>query len=105
MLRGQLDGSRFWAVRIRRDDKPRRVTFGTVTLDQSRAAASALLAREKSGAGLSPAGFRTNAYPFRGGVCRASFVLKEAVHTQGDHELPAPVHTQLFRDTSRVAAR
>ena len=28
MLRGQPDGQRSWAVRIRRDDKPRRVTFG-----------------------------------------------------------------------------
>ena len=25
----------------------------------------------------------------------------EAVHAQGEHELPAPVHTPLFRDTSR----
>ena len=28
MLRGQPDGSRFWVLRLRRDDKPRRVTFG-----------------------------------------------------------------------------
>lgn len=49
MPRGQPDGSRIWVLRFRRDDKSRRVTFGTVTLDQSRAAASALLAREKSG--------------------------------------------------------
>ena len=47
MLRGQPDGQRSWAVRIRRDGKPRRVTFGTVTADQTRAAALVLLAREK----------------------------------------------------------
>ena len=49
MLRGQPDGSRFWVLRLRRDGKPRRVTFGTVTVDQTRAAALVLLAREKSG--------------------------------------------------------
>ena len=48
MLRGQPDGSRFWVLRLRGDGKPRRVTFGTVTADQTRSAASALLAREKS---------------------------------------------------------
>ena len=49
MLRGQPDGQRSWAVRIRRDDKPRRVTFGTVTADQTGAATLAPLAREKHG--------------------------------------------------------
>ena len=29
----------------------------------------------------------------------------EAVHAQGEHELPAPVQTPLFRDISRAAAR
>ena len=47
MLRVRPDGSRFWVLRLRRDGKPRRVTFGTVTADQTRAAALALLAREK----------------------------------------------------------
>ena len=46
MLRGQPDGSRFWVLRLRHDGKPRRVTFGTVTVDQTGAAASALLARK-----------------------------------------------------------
>ena len=49
MLRGQPDGSRFWVLRLRRDGKPRRVTFGTVTVDQTGGATLALLAREKSG--------------------------------------------------------
>ena len=49
MLRGQPDGSRLWVLRLRRDGKPRRVTFGTVTADQTGAAMLAPLAREKSG--------------------------------------------------------
>ena len=49
MLRVRPDGSRLWVLRLRRDGKPRRVTFGTVTVDQTRAAASVLLAREKRG--------------------------------------------------------
>ena len=52
MLRVQPGGSRSWVFRFRRDGKPRRVTLGqvgTVTADQARAAALALLAREKGG--------------------------------------------------------
>ena len=52
MLRVQPGGSRSWALRFRRDGKPRRVTLGQVgrvTADQARAAALALLAREKGG--------------------------------------------------------
>ena len=52
MLRVQPGGSRSWALRFRRGGKPRRVTrgkVGTMTADQARAAALALLAREKAG--------------------------------------------------------
>ena len=52
MLRVQPGGSRSWALRFRRDGKPRRVTLGkvgTMTADQARSAALALLAREKAG--------------------------------------------------------
>ena len=52
MLRVQPGGSRSWALRFRRDGKPRRVTLGKVGMmnaDQARAAALTLLAREKSG--------------------------------------------------------
>ena len=52
MLRVQAGGSRSWALRFRHDGKPRRVTLGkvgTMTADQARAAALALLAREKRG--------------------------------------------------------
>ena len=49
MLRVQPGGSRFWVLRLRHDGKPRRVTFGTVTVDQTGAAALVLLAREKRG--------------------------------------------------------
>ena len=52
MLRVQPGGSRSWALRFRRGGKPRRVTLGkvgTMTADQARAAALALLAREKAG--------------------------------------------------------
>ena len=48
----QPGGSRSWALRFRRDGKPSRVTLGkvgTLTADQARAAALALLAREKGG--------------------------------------------------------
>ena len=51
-LRVQPGGSRSWVLRFRRGGKPRRVTLGqvgTVTADQARAAALALLAREKAG--------------------------------------------------------
>ena len=51
MLRVQPGGSRSWALRFRRDAKPRRVTLGkvgTLTADQARAAALALLARAKA---------------------------------------------------------
>ena len=53
MLRVQSGGSRSWVLRFRRDGKPRRVTLGqvgAVTANQARAAALALLAREKGGA-------------------------------------------------------
>ena len=52
MLRVQLGGSRSWALRFRCDGKPRRITLGqvgTMAADQARAAALALLAREKAG--------------------------------------------------------
>ena len=52
MLRVQPGGSRSWALRFRRDGKPRRVTLGqvgTMAADQARAAALALLASEKCG--------------------------------------------------------
>ena len=52
MLRVQPGGSRSWVLRFRRDGKPRRVTLGqvgTMAADQARAAALALLAREKTG--------------------------------------------------------
>ena len=52
MLRVQPGGARSWVLRFRRGGKPRRVTLGqvgTVTADQARAAALALLAREKAG--------------------------------------------------------
>ena len=55
MLRVQPGGS--WVFRFRRDGKPRRVTLGqvrTVTADQARAVALALLAREKSGGRPTP---------------------------------------------------
>ena len=48
---GPVLRSRSWVLRFRRDGKPRRVTLGhagTVTPDQARAAALALLAREKA---------------------------------------------------------
>ena len=58
MLRVQAGGSRSWALRFRRDgNKPRRVTLGkvgTITTDQARAAALALLAREKAGGRFLP---------------------------------------------------
>ena len=47
MRRGQPDGSRFRVLWLGRDGKPRRVTTGTLTADQTRAAALAPLAREK----------------------------------------------------------
>ena len=52
MLRVQPGGSRSWALRFRRDGKPRRITLGqvgTMAAVQARAAALALLAREKAG--------------------------------------------------------
>ena len=52
VLRVQPGGSRSWVLRFRRDGKPRRVTLGqvgTLRADQARAAALALLAREKGG--------------------------------------------------------
>ena len=51
MLRVQAGGSRSWALRFRRDGKPRRVTLGkvgTVTAGQARTTALTLLAREKT---------------------------------------------------------
>ena len=52
MLRVQPNGARSWVFRFRRDGKPRRVTLGkpgAVKADWARAAALALLAREKGG--------------------------------------------------------
>ena len=51
ILRVQPGGSRSWVLRFRRDGRPRRVTLGkvgTTTADQARAAALALLARDKA---------------------------------------------------------
>lgn len=52
MLRVQPGGARSWVCRYRRDGRPRRVTLGpvgTLTVERARAAALALLAREKGG--------------------------------------------------------
>ena len=105
MLRVQPGGSRSWVLRFRRGGKPRRVTLGqvgTMVADQARAAALALLAREKGG-GRSPpsARFRPDAGAVRDGVCRAALALMEAVHAHNDHELPAPVHPTGPRRASR----
>ena len=58
MLRVQPGGARSWVLRYRRDGKSRRVTLGsarTFTAEQARAAALALLAREKCGSQPMPA--------------------------------------------------
>ena len=52
ILRVQPGGARSWVCRFRRDGRPRRVTLGpigTLTAERARAAALALLAREKGG--------------------------------------------------------
>ena len=93
MLRVQPNGARSWVFRFRRDGKPpRRITLGksgAVKADQARAAALVFLAREKGGGKpILPPPSGPDACEVRRRIHRAALAVMEAVHGEGNHELP-----------------
>ena len=109
MLRVQPNGARSWVFRFRRDGKPRRVTLSkpeAVKADQARAAALAFLAREKGGGSpVPPSRFWPDADEVRSGIRRAALALVEAVHGEGDPELPQQRHPARARPSPRRLGR